>query len=337
MPISTNPIERQRMAEEPGLLDFLVIVWRNRWLVLSTTILFACLAAAATVLVPPRYDATVLLSPNTSGSGGSGLGQIGSMLSQLGASGLSIGGLTLSENSGEKAIATATLQSRELTEQYIQDNNLLPVLFPKEWDKARGKWRASDPSKIPTLWKASEYFADHVRKVDENGKTGLVTLTVQWRDPTLAAKWANGLVLLTNDYLRNKAITESERDIAYLRSQAAVTNEIGLKTDIYALMESEIQREMLARGSNEYALKVVDPAFAPGNKSFPRPALWIGAGVFLGFVLGLAATAMKVAVYRSREVRSPTVGIAPQSGISAGSNIDGSQMQSLVMRHEAPR
>lgn len=336
MPISTST-ERQSRAEEPGLVDFLLIIWSSRWLVLSTIVLFAGLAAAATVLVPPRYDASVLLSPNTAGSGTSGLGQIGSMLSQLGASGLSIGGLTLSGNSGEKAIATATLQSRELTERYIEENNLLPVLFPKQWDQASGKWKTSDPSEVPTLWKGSEYFANHVRKVDENGKTGLVTLTIQWRDPRLAAKWANGLVQLTNDYLRNKAITESERDIAYLRGQAAVTNEIGLKTDIYTLMESEIQREMVARGSDEYGLKVVDPAFAPGDKSFPRPALWIAAGAFLGLVLGLAGAALKVGVHRSGDVRSPTSGVVVPPDIAAGSNIGDGRVHGLVMRHEAPR
>jgi len=47
-------------------------------------------------------------------------------------------------------------------------------------------------------------------------KTGLVTLSITWNDPNIAAKWANGLVRMANDYLRDQAIEESERNIAYL-------------------------------------------------------------------------------------------------------------------------
>jgi hypothetical protein len=47
--------------------------------------------------------------------------------------------------------------------------------------------------------------------------------------------WANELVRMTNDYLRDQAIQESERNIAYLNDQASKTDAVGAKQAIYAL------------------------------------------------------------------------------------------------------
>jgi hypothetical protein len=78
-------------------------------------------------------------------------------------------------------------------------------------------------------------------------------------------------VKLANDDLRDQAIEESERDISYLSDQVVKTNVLQLRDAIYSLMENEIKEEMLARGSEQYALKVVDPAIPPErlSRGFP--------------------------------------------------------------------
>jgi uncharacterized protein involved in exopolysaccharide biosynthesis len=47
-------------------------------------------------------------------------------------------------------------------------------------------------------------------------------------------------------------------------------------------MQSEINKVMVARGSEEFALKVVDPAFAPETPSSPKVMLWAIGGFFGG-------------------------------------------------------
>ena len=54
-----------------------------------------------------------------------------------------------------------------------------------------------------------------------------------------------------------------------------------------------IKKEMLARGSDEYGLKVIDPATVPEKKSYPLPALWISAGAALGLALGVASAVLQ--------------------------------------------
>lgn len=268
---------------------------RGRWLIVSVTVACTIFVAIVAWLVPRKYEGAVLLLPVTSQSSSSGLGALASMASQF--SGIaSLAGLNLSAGGGTKAEAVATLQSRAIAERYIQDRNLLPILFSKKWDPVRQKWYSDDPHEIPSLWKGMDYFEKSVLNVTESAKTGLVTLTITWTDPKLAASWANDLVKVTNDYMRNKAIKESQRNIDYLNEQAAKTTSVALRNAIYTVLESEIKKEMVAQGSEEYALKVVDPAIPPERQSFPRPVLWTAGGLLVGLMLGIFAAVMRNAV-----------------------------------------
>jgi len=227
------------------------------------------------------------VSSAVSGSGANGqTGALGGLASQFG--GLAaLAGISLSGDS-KKSEILAVLQSESLTEAYIRENNLLPLLFPKHWDPINKKWNISDPEKVPTLWKANQYFKKRVRTVVTDAKTGLVTVTIEWNDPKLAAQWANGLVRMTNDYLRNQETEEAERNIAFLTEQVIKTDVLGVKQAIYTILQNEVEKLMLARGSTP--LKVLDSAFVPELPSSPKLSLWLPAG----FVMGLFAALLLV-------------------------------------------
>jgi uncharacterized protein involved in exopolysaccharide biosynthesis len=266
------------------------ILLSGKWQILAATIVFASMAALAAWLLPKSYRAGVLLSPVTS-TGSSQLGALGSIVSQIGGfaslAGLSAGG------DSKKSESTAVLQSEALTEKYIVENNLLPVLFWQKWDAKAGKWKTGDPEWTATPWKANNLFKKQVRSVTSDAKTGLVTLTIKWRDPHTAAKWANDLVAITNDYLRSRAIEETDRNIAFLSDQALKNNVVEVRQSIYKIMESEISKGMVARGSREYAFKILDPAVAPEKPTSPDPPIWILAGAFTGLLLSSAVVLLR--------------------------------------------
>ena len=274
-----------RPDEQASVRDLLLFLWRNRWIALASAAICAIGAAVASWIATPQYTAAVALLPVAGESGSMGLGSLGSAVSQL--SGLaSLAGVRLGGAEGAKTEALATLQSEVLTDTYVQQHDLLPVLFPNEWDARTKQWKTRDPEKIPTLWKANQLFKGRIRNVDDDPKTGLITLSIRWKDPAVAAQWANGLVKLTNDYLRQKSIDEAERSITYLKQEITRTNIVEVKNAIYMLMEEEIKKEMLARGRDEFALRVVDPAVPPERKSYPKPLLWIIGGVIAGIFFG---------------------------------------------------
>jgi len=265
---------------EIGFRQILSLFAREKFSMLAITATFTLVAGAAAFLVPKKYEAVATVSPVTEKENTDKMSGLTSQLGGLAA----LAGISTSSG-GKKSESIATLQSERLTERYIQENNLLPILYPRKWDSKLQRWKS--PSDAPTLWKANRYFKDSVRRVTEDPKTAMVTVSITWKDPAMAAKWANDLVKLTNDYLRSKAISESERRIAYLTDQAVRADAIEIKSSIYTLLETEIKEQTLARGTDEYALKVVDPAFAPEKPSFPIPGLWIGLGVLSGLVTSL--------------------------------------------------
>jgi uncharacterized protein involved in exopolysaccharide biosynthesis len=260
------------------------ILWGGRWLIIAITLAFTLIAAAAAWRAPRKYEANVIISPVSSASGEQ-LGTLGSLASQLG--GLaSLAGISVTADA-KKAESLAVLESEALTSAYIRENQLLPVLYAESWDAGTGKWRTVDPKRVPTLWKANQYFKKKIRKVSLDTPDGLVTLSITWTDPELAAKWANELVAKTNDYLRAKAIRESEANIKYLNQEAARTEIVGARQAIYSILQNEINKAMLARGNAEYAFKVLDPATRPETPSSPQTLIWIAAGFLAGAFLSV--------------------------------------------------
>jgi uncharacterized protein involved in exopolysaccharide biosynthesis len=265
-----------------------------RWRICALVVIVTAVTCLAAFILPKKYEAVVLLSPVTNSSTNGLLGGLNSVVSQFGGLAALAG---LSQNTDPtKSESLAVLESEALTEQYIQRNNLLPILFRSKWDSQRNTWNETNPKKIPTLWKANQLFKKEIRTVSSDTKSGLVSLTISWTDANTAAKWANDLVRMTNDYRRGKAIEESERNIAYLTTEAGKTDVVGVKQAIYSILQTEISKMMLARGNEEYSLKVVDPAVPPEKPSSPRPILWtvlaffISIGLSVGFAFLYSAS-----------------------------------------------
>lgn len=268
--------------EEISLRDLFDTLWSRRLLIIALTLAFGIAAAVVSLLLPEKYEASIVLSPVDEESGGK-LGGAGALLSQFG--GLaSLGGLNLG-GSGKKSVAIATLQSHALTEAFIHDNNLLPVLYPDDWDADKKAWTTADPEKTPTPWKAERLFAKKVRNLVEDKKTGLITMTITWTDPELAARWAGELVRRANEHLRSKAIAESQANLSYLNEQLTKTSVVELQRSIYSLIEAEIKQVMIANGSDEYAFKVVDPARMPEQRVSPKRMLITAAGLVAGLIV----------------------------------------------------
>lgn len=279
---------------ELGLSELLSTLRRGRVLIACFVLVSAVAAGLASWLIPKSYKATTVLSPVTNTQGSGQFGSVSSLLSQFG--GLaSLAGLAPGGETTKRAESLAVLESEALTEKYIQQNDLLPVLFHDSWDARNRRWTETDPRHVPTLWKGNEYFKDKVRSIVTDSKTGLVTLTITWKDPHVAANWANGLVALTNDYLRKKAIEESERNIAYLNAQANKTDVVAVKQAIYTILQTEINKEMLARGSDEYAFKILDPAVAPEKPSNPTLAFMVAIAVFGSLALSVLIAFIRIA------------------------------------------
>lgn len=268
-------------GHETGLTEFWSIIWRDKWVVIGVAALFALSSWVYVLNATVWYRATVLLAPaETKGSQGLAgqLGAISGLSGLAGLAGINIG-------AGNVAEPLAVLTSREFTGDFIEKQNLLPVLLVNKWDAKTGRWKSRQAQDQPDIRDAIKYFDEKVRRVSEDKKTGLVTLAIEWTDSKIAADWANLLIGRLNERMRQRALVDAEANVKYLRQELVATNVVTLQQSIGRLLDTELQKLMIARGKEEFAFRVLDPAQAPKWRSKPKRVQTVSLAFLGGAVL----------------------------------------------------
>ena len=284
--------------EEINLLDLWRVLVREKWLIFFLTTLCMAGAIAAALLMTPIYKAEVLLEPiSEDGKQGGGLmAQYGGLAAMAG---IDIGG----GGSNSKDTNMAILQSRVFIEKFLHDENLMPILFSKQWNPETQNWKVEDPKQIPTLWNGVEYFTKGILKVSEDKKTNLVTLAIEWKDREQATRWANLLVKRINHHLKELAIQDTQKSMEYLNAELAKTSIVELQQAIVNILEGQIKKIMMANVRSEFAFKVIDPAVVPpkGHIIKPKRRLMVVLGFVLGGFLGIFAAFFRNFLRRQKE------------------------------------
>ena len=257
------------------LTRLLISAWK---LIGGVTGFVTVVAVIYALLVPELYKAKILLAHAEEEK------NISSKFSQFGGLAAMAGNSIPADSNKEHVIAT--LKSRKFLQRYIEENDLNRVLFENQWNDAKGEWKVESGVVPPTPEKAYNLFSDALDLIVDK-KTGLVTLSVSWKDPEVAAEWANNLVRRLNEELRRKAIENSEKRIGYIEMELGKTLVKDMKEVLYSLLESEKQKAMLANVNEEFALEVIDPAVVPEQRHTPHRKLIVITGSACGFFIGI--------------------------------------------------
>ncbi len=293
-----DPVSTPEQSDYVTLSELISFLFRYRATIAIVVGLCVAAALAWSVLAPHVFRAVVIMAPADDTDG---KGQFAQLASRFGALDSVLGG---SFDSGvmDKDIGLATLKSQRLIRPFIEQRNLLPLLFAHQWDASQARWKSTDPDRIPTLADGVDLFGRRVLFVNEDRKTRLITLTVEWSDRRLAAEWANALVAEVNQATRQRAIQESQLSIAYLKGELTKTDMVDVQQGIYRLIEAQINKIMLANVRKEFAFKVIDPAVVPEADRYvwPRRGLMLAGGLIAGLVLGLLIALLRNAVSSAR-------------------------------------
>jgi uncharacterized protein involved in exopolysaccharide biosynthesis len=260
------------------LIRTLLQAWKT---IVGITIVCVGLAVAYALDAPEVFKAETLLAPASEEKSGAS-----SALSQFGGLAAMAGVSIPSDSNVEQVVAT--LNSRKFLRTYIKQNKLIPVLFDEIWDADNQAWMVPSVDNEPSEQKAIKSFKACL-SVDEDKKSGLITLSISWKDPQVAAQWANDLVKQLNEQLREQAIADSKKRVGYLEQELAKTTLQDMRAVLYKLLESEKQKAMLANVNEDFALEVIDPAVAPETREKPKRKLIVALGGVCGGFLGIFA------------------------------------------------
>jgi uncharacterized protein involved in exopolysaccharide biosynthesis len=257
------------------------------WWIAISVVLFTAAFITANHVLTPVYRASILLIPakndkdmDSSGSGlGGGIGGVASLV------GINLGG---SDSDTEEALGV--LKSRQFTDSFIKDLNLMPVLYAKIWDAQTGKWKG-DESHQPTASRAYRLFDKKIRTIVPEKKTSLITLNIDWTDRVAAAKWANELVARLNLEMRQREMARADSAVGYLEKEFETTTAVATREAIGHLIEAQVKQRMLATVTQDFAFRVIDPATPPDKDEmhFPNKFMMAIAGPIVGMLVGVFA------------------------------------------------
>lgn len=282
--------------DEIDLFELVRTLWESKLTILCFTVLFAAAGTAYALLATPWYKADVVLAPVEKDLRSSLTAQLGGLAAIAG-----IGGA--GDNKSIEAIATLT--SRELASDFIEDHGLIQRIFESRWDAKAGRWKADDPDHWPDVRDAILFYQTKMVTVTQDRKTQLITLTLRWTDPDEASKWASELVARVNEQMRARAEREAETNLAYLNKELATTNVVNLQQAISRLIETEMQKLMLARNSDDYAVRTIDAAQVPKRPESPKKALVVVLATLAGGFLSLVWLGALHLVRRFRDTARP--------------------------------
>lgn len=296
--MTPNDAPEEYADDEIDLFQIWARLVENKWIVITTTLLGLLVATALAFIMTPKYEAKLVASSAEESKSSGGIGALGGQLGGLAElAGVSLGG------GGNKDAALAYLKSRVFIEGFIKENGLMEILYAKQWDATNKKWLVDDPKKIPTSWKAYRQFSNNILDVQQEKKTGLITLTITWKNRDQAVEWANSLIKRANENLRNRSISDTEKSLSYLEKELQKTSIVEVQNTIFRVMESQIKTMMMANTQEQFAFKVIDPAMAVDEDAFVKPKrpLIIATGGIGGLFLGILLVFIRQALRTRRE------------------------------------
>lgn len=287
------PPQYQVADDEIDLLEYWNVIWGGRWFIVGFTGVCTLIAVLVSLFVlPVTYKSTAVLQPVAAQK--NAMSQLGALAGGV----TSMLGISLGESGNQQLVDF--LNSRTLKERLIDKYDLLPKLYPSDWDIDKKTWTITDPEDIPTKVLAiqNEVLND-VFSVGTDKKSELISLSWIDEDPQFAAKMLEHTVQELEHYLENEYETDAQRERIFIEAQLAkVKNELAYWEDQIpgpALTQAEIQRELIAsqlvyqelrkqlelakiqEAKDVVSFKVLDAPFVPEKKDSPKRALMCAA------------------------------------------------------------
>lgn len=257
-----------RVDGEMGLGEAARTLYRYRFLILIPFLIGAVALPLLFRIGPETFTAETRLKPVASERQPEFASTLSSLSSIVGA------GAIQPSMSGRVSLALGTLDSRKFLMGFVDDLDLVDELFP------------GAPLDEVTPLAAYEALKERieVRLVPERD---LVVVELAWQDPQRSADLLNTLIRRLNLLIRENEVAERQARIDYLQQLSESTNVLGVKEAIYRLIESEMKEVAFARVTDEYALRVIDPAYPPEEPSGPGTLFVVVAGGGIGMMMGL--------------------------------------------------
>ena len=274
------------------LLNPIIMRWHYGLLIVfaSTTLFFGF-----SYLVQEKFEASALLLPSKASEEGA------DSLTQRYGGIASIAGLSIpsDDNVSETDITLAVLGSRSFINSVIEKNKFAPYLLASSYyskqeglifdislyDVTNEKWLENDEFPVPPSRELLfDTFSEDLT-IAKDADTGLIGINFRHLSPGFSSRVIEVLVEELNRSRRAQEIEETNSAVKYLREKIDDNAIAELDQVFYELIQSQVQKRMLAEVKSDYALKYLDPPWVSEKPVSPSRLIFSGIGFIFGLFL----------------------------------------------------
>ncbi len=269
-PAGTSPPPREEVTTMPqgkplgeiDLVDLFKIIWSAKILILIAILLTTAMAAYLAYSRPDTYRSEAVLrykQPN----------------------------MHSPESAGE------IFKSRSFFADFLKH---YPELTSNFQHSARLASAPSSPSAVDLQRMFNTYKRRLRVKVDR--RTNVAKISIEMPTPQSAKAWIDALVKHINNSQQIRDREKFDANIDYLSEQKDRLIPLGGNDTINDIIAKQVSKKMHADIDVEYFFETLSPAYAPLGKSGPNRPVFIIAGIFLGFTVGLILAVLKSVVWQ---------------------------------------
>tara|TARA_B100000925_G_scaffold11283_1_gene8000 strand:- start:365 stop:1312 length:948 start_codon:yes stop_codon:yes gene_type:complete len=292
--------------DEIDFKELFYVLLGGKWIIISVTSFMSIFGVIYSLLLPNIYESTALLVPVNSSNSISG-----AIRNYSGLAGFA--GITLPSGEDESNSTKAQLKLGSLSffEESILKNIHLPDLMAvKSWipetntliydqkiyDPNKNIWvrKYSYPKQqIPSAQESFEVFKTNHLILNEDKKTGFVSLSIKHQSPFVAKQWVELIINQINTFYRLKDKAESEKAVSYLNKQISETGLSEIQQVIAELLQEETKKLTLIEANKSYVFDYIDPPAVMELKSEPNRATICILIALFGGMLGILIVIIK--------------------------------------------
>lgn len=165
-------------------------------MIITVCLVSVLITMVVSLLLPKYYMSQAMILAVAPESGGLGAALSASPLAMAFPG--SLGGLT---SPADRLLVF--LKSRTIAEMVIKRFDLLRVFNERKWDPVKEAWK--NPEKPPLLEDTVKKLGTKVTSFKKS-KEGTVAITVEWKDPKLAADIANYYIVALAEIMKNMSV-----------------------------------------------------------------------------------------------------------------------------------
>ena len=239
---SVEDIEPSSHDREISIFDLLKILYSYKVFIVSFVFTAALGSIIYSLTVTPLYKAEVLLFPaeenHTGGLRGSSMGSSLQFLVP-----------ELSSYGDEVSKNLSVLESYTFLHKFIEEKEILTLLFYEDWDHANNSWKEDKPSSSKAVRKLRSIIDNEIEAA-----TGIIRASLVWHDKELAAKWLNELISELNNHIRISDIEDTRLSLEYIQKEIGQTS-LKIPQNVHLFWPTSY-RILLGTDSASYLLQI---------------------------------------------------------------------------------